>query len=112
MTSRYSARPIGTNAARRYKNLFKKRNVNFINQYLTPNLKHPTVEEMESLTMLSHIWKQGDRLFKLANQYYNDPELWWSIAWFNQTPTEGHLDIGDTVTIPLPLERILDYLDV
>ena len=65
-----------------------------------------------TLEMVGYIWKVGDRFHKLAEQHYGDPTLWWIIAWFNRTPTEHHLRLGDNLQIPLPLERIIGILDV
>ena len=112
MTSRYDDTSIGILASDTYRELFKKRDVKFIRHYFTPTLVFPTVEELLDLDILSHVWSLGDRFYKLADEYYNDPTLWWIIAWFNETPTESHVEIGDVVDIPMPLESILQYLDV
>ena len=61
---------------------------------------------------MDHIWKEGDRFFKLAHQYYGDSTMWWVIAWFNRTPTEAHVSLGDTIYIPRPLDLVLDYLNI
>jgi len=111
--SRYGARSIELNAEEKYENLFKKRGVKFIEQYDTPFMRYPTADEMVNLNVVSHIWQTGDRYWKLAAKYYSgQSQLWWIIAWFNQAPTEGHLKVGNIVDIPLPLDKILDYLDV
>jgi len=112
MASRYDQQDISLNASSRYKRLFQKRRVKFIEQYPTQDLRHLTVKEMMSLNMTDHIWKSGDRFYKLAHQYYEDPELWWVIAWFNRTPTDSHVKIGTVITIPTPLETILNYYGV
>ena len=110
MTSRYSTRPIGINDTEAYESLREQRNVKTMRQYFTPDLKHPTPSDIAKLTTAAHTWKSGDRFFKLAHKYYNDSSLWWVIAWFNQTPTESHLQIGDVIEIPTPLERALSVL--
>jgi len=113
MVSRYSARTINLNIDSSYDDFFAKRKVGFINQFKTPNLRVPTSNEIANLDVINHVWKVGDRFWKLASKYYNDQgNLWWVIAWFNNTPTEGHVKVGDVVYVPLPLEKILDYLDV
>ena len=48
--------------------------------------------------------------FKLASKYYDDPTMWWVIAFYNQKPTEFHLKLGDLVYIPVPLETVLFYI--
>ena len=112
MTFRYDDRKIRINDLSLYENVLKKRGLKQIRQFTTPSLKHPTAEEVTNLTIVGHTWSIGDRYFKLAHKYYKDSKLWWVIAWYNQKPTESHLQIGDVVDIPLPLEKILRYLEV
>lgn len=83
-----------------------------ITQYETPILTNvTTLDEEESLTVETHMWKTGDRLYKLAATYYNDPSYWWIIAWFNLKPTEHHIQAGEVLEIPLPLQQIMLFLD-
>ena len=59
------------------------------------------------------IWvmtQDGDRLDLLANQYYGDPKLWWTIGWFNGKPTEATLKPGDVIYIPRPVSKLLTFL--
>ena len=108
--SRYSnQRPFVNNAAL-YKEFFDERGVRYIRQFRTGKLRHPSIAEMATLERVPHIWKVGDRFYKLAHQYYGDSSLWWIIAWFNLTPTEGHCRAGDVLRIPLPLDRIVSML--
>ena len=55
------------------------------------------------------MWKIGDRYWKYAAKYYDNPQMWWVIGWFNKKPAESDLKIGDKVLIPMPLEKILEY---
>lgn len=112
MTSRYDGRKIRTNTSGEYKEIFKERNVKYIMQYLTANMTYPSTEQIMQLSNYSHVWKLGDRFYKLADQYYQDPSLWWIIAWYNKRPTESHVQIGQILRIPLPLDKILQILDV
>jgi len=112
MTSRYDNRFLRIIADETYREILKKRNVTAIKQYSTPSFKYPTTAEMSDLHIINHAWKIGDRFYKLADEYYNDPKLWWVIAWFNRTPTEAQFTIGEIVNIPLPLEEILQILDI
>ena len=110
MTTRYDATPTILNNNSRYSNLFSKRKVKYIQQFTTPILDHPIALEIRNLQTISHIWKEGDRFWKLAYDFYGErSNLWWIIAWFNRTPTEGHVKVGDVITIPLPVEKILEY---
>ena len=108
MSRRFSTRRIVSNDLDLYSDILKKRNVKRIFQYDTPILYHPTTEEMGRLNLEAHRWTVGDRFFKLADRFYNDPKMWWVIAQFNKTPTESHLELGDLVYIPLLLSEIMD----
>ncbi len=80
--------------------------------YATPTLRHPSATEIAKLTRQQHIWGIGDRYYKLAHRYYGDSKYWWIIAWYNRKPTESHMQIGQTLFIPSPLEDILRYFGV
>lgn len=108
---RYKNQSIFTNLDEAYKRYLKKtRGLTKIKQYDTPTFKHPTAEEMQNFQTISHIWGTGDRYFKLASEYYDDPTLWWVIALFNQKPTESHVSLGDVIYIPVPLESVLFHI--
>ncbi len=108
--SRYMGRSTFTNNLEYYKEFLDERGVNLIQQYRTGKLRHPSIEEMASLERIRHVWKVGDRFYKLADRHYGDSKLWWVIAWFNLKPTEGHCKTGDVLRIPLPLDRVLEML--
>lgn len=110
MTSRYNTRRIGLNDSERYQNLFKDRGVKHVEQYFTPRMRYITTDEMTSLNVISHVWTTGDRFYKLAHNYYNDSRMWWIIAWFNRTPTEADLILGDIVNIPTPIDKVIYLL--
>ena len=110
--SRYFGRTKFFNNKRMYENTFQERGVEGIQQYTTPNLKHITKDQIASLTVISHVWKTGDRFFKLAHDHYGDSTKWWVIAWYNRTPTESHVKYGDIIYIPHPLDQMLIYLGV
>ena len=95
-----------------YKSLREKRGIKNITHFKTPVLRNPTVQERRRITTTQHVWKYGDRFYKLAHTYYDDPQLWWIIAWYNGYPTEANVKIGDTLDIPLNLEEIIKVLGV
>ena len=106
--SRYINVPIRTNAAEIYQELLDKRHVKKIKQYMSSDLASPNkVISKPHITEVKHIWRTGDRYFKLAYKYYGDSELWWLIAWYNEKPTENEVSLGDVVVIPLPLTTVL-----
>ena len=115
--SRYSQRgkkinnPQTGNASRIYQEIIDNRNIRKVTQYTSPNFSPLTVDRRQSIVYDSHVWKRGDRLYKLAHKYYGDSKLWYLIAWFNQAPTENHINIGDTIMIPTSVERILTYFN-
>jgi hypothetical protein len=73
-------------------------------------LKNPTIADRSALKTVTHVWKYGDRYYKLADQYYNDVDYWWVIAWWNARPTEADVSPGDAISIPLNLEEALQVL--
>ena len=106
MTSRYDDKIPVLNAEEQYQDLFEDRGVNFIRQYSTPELLHPTSQQILRLNRKSHVWKTGDRFYKLASTYYGNEKYWWIIAWYNGYPTEVSIKNGDVIEIPLSLEEV------
>tara|TARA_R110002110_G_C13286142_1_gene703039 strand:- start:591 stop:923 length:333 start_codon:yes stop_codon:yes gene_type:complete len=107
---RYKNQDVFVNASGAYKRYLKTRGDKKIKQYNTPKFRYPTAQDNENFSTISHIWGTGDRYFKLAAEYYDDPELWWVIALYNQKPTEFDVNLGDVVYVPVPLERVLFYM--
>ena len=108
--NRFDDRVERENSHEMYEEVFKERNVKGITQYSTPVLKYPSSDQIRNLTTLTHVWKYGDKYYKLAHKYYGDSKLWWVIAWYNQKPTEFDIKPGDTIFIPVPLETVLFYI--
>lgn len=109
--SRYQNRSLFTNGNTygKYRKQFDKRNVGAITQYATPNFIYPTDEEFNSLITETIRWKIGDSFTKLAYKFYDDPELWWVIAWFNKKPADFLVKLGEEILVPLPLEDVLSF---
>ena len=108
--ARYDRYRILTNSSEYYKPLRDTRDLTFIRHYETPVMKNPSLADRMAVTSDSHLWKYGDRLYKLAYQYYGDARFWWVIAWYNLKPTDSHCRMGDIILIPQPLDRVLKYL--
>ena len=108
--SRYNGRNKATNNTEMYKDLLEKRGVEQIVQYTTAQLKFPDDAQYRRIRTVDHVWRSGDKFWKLAADQYADPKLWWVIAQFNQKPTEGHLEPGDIIKIPIDLSIILGAL--
>lgn len=73
----------------------------------TPVMGTIKESDLRNLSVTTHTWKQGDKLYKLALQYYGDASLWWLIAWFNHKPTDAMYNFGDDVNIPFPIQNAL-----
>jgi len=110
MSSRYDDKVPFRNRSEKYEKTFEDRGVKFIKHYSTPEMSHPTVEDIESLDEEYHTWKLGDRFYKLAAKHYGNETYWWVIAWYNKTPTESHVDPGQILAIPFPLDGALNIL--
>lgn len=89
--------------------LLENRGDKKISFYSTPSMGSLTEDEKASLSIQYHVWKQGDKLYKLANIYYNDMTLWWLIGWFNKKPIDTMYSIGDVVEIPTPVQTVLKF---
>tara|TARA_R100000278_G_C5461310_1_gene160973 strand:- start:224 stop:568 length:345 start_codon:yes stop_codon:yes gene_type:complete len=113
MANRYTRSKIIENDSEFYEFLREKRgNLKSISHLSTVIMKQPSMLERASLKTTAHVWKYGDRYYNLAYKYYDDPEYWWVIAWYNGKPTEASLNRGDVITIPLSLEEALLALGV
>jgi hypothetical protein len=100
------------NATIEYRNILKKKNRDFIVQFKTPILEHIEPEDYDLLEIDVYTWKLGDRLFKLAHQYYGRSDAWWIIAMFNSRPTDQHYRPGDEIYIPTNYVQVLQLIDI
>lgn len=106
--ARYNSYKILNNSNEYYRKLRQKRNnLKNIQHYETPILRHPTISERAAMDTVEHIWTVGDRFYKLADTYYNNPQFWWIIAWYNGLPTEAHVYPGYALSIPLNIEEVI-----
>ncbi len=110
MSYRYTNRRILRNRDESYRHILKERGLKQITQLDTAEFNYPSVAQIQQLSSVTHVWKLGDKYYKLAHEYYGDPSMWWVIAWFNQRPTEGHVQTGDVLYIPMPLKVVLSFL--
>tara|TARA_B100000035_G_C20981300_1_gene545585 strand:- start:65 stop:394 length:330 start_codon:yes stop_codon:yes gene_type:complete len=55
-----------------------------------------------------HVWSHGDKLYKLAQRYFGDRDLFWIIGLFNNKPTDSHYSYGDIVYIPIDFRAFLN----
>jgi len=94
-----------------YEEFIEKRGLTKITQYRTPRFPPLTPKVRRGFNTVRYIWKQGDKFYKVANEFYGDPRLWWVLAWFNQMPNEGMLRPGKVLYIPQPLNKILTFFN-
>jgi len=93
----------------REKKLLENRGAKVIDMYETPIMHHLTNDQIAQLNPTPHIWKLGDKFYKLAFEHYGDASMWYVIAWFNKKPTDGNVVVGEVVYVPHPLEDIMAY---
>ena len=105
--SRYKNTGTVNNDTAEHSDSAARRGRGFIRHHRSVRMKDISVEESKRIVHKFHVWKQSDRFWKLSNKYYGDPEYWWVIARYNELPTESHLDNGDTIVIPFPLQATL-----
>jgi len=108
MPTRYKNRQVVRNTNELYESFIEERDLNVIRHYRTPIIAHPTSKQRRALLHTKVVWKQGDRFWKLSSEHYGNPSYWWVIAWYNQKPTEASLELGDTLLIPRPLDKVLE----
>jgi nucleoid-associated protein YgaU len=110
--TRYNNRGVKLNESTTSKKHRENRGISGgLKHYRMERKKAPTLEEIGRLNNVAHIWKTGDKFYKLAHKHYNDTELWWIISWYNKKPTEAHVNVGDVIYIPMPLERVYEILE-
>ena len=109
--NRYSKISLLINNNELYKNFFQDRYVKQINQYATIEYKYPSEEQLNSLEFDNYIWKIGDKYWKLAQKYYNDPTYWWVIGFINKKPIDSDVQVGDVIYVPLDIESVITILE-
>ena len=108
--NRYRSRKIFHNMPSMYGKMMHERGRGLSNQFHeTPRFDFPSPGELEEITHVRHVWKVGDRFYKLAHEHYGDATAWWIIALYNGAPTEGHLRTGMEIYIPHPPGRLMMY---
>ena len=108
--SRYKKRKTAFNDVYKNEELFDNRGIEKLTQYTTPKFKNPTDDDINSIDFFLYSFKDGDRLFKLARKFFNDPSLWYIIALFNRKPTEAHIAIGEKIKIPVNIAKAIEVL--
>ena len=105
--SRNKNRKKAVNDLKFYRDLLDSRGIRQLEQYRTLVLKN---YKEESVEYFEYSWTQGDTFWKLSDKIYGDPKYWYLIARFNNSPTEAHVSIGDTIKIPINLTTALQVV--
>jgi len=92
-----------------YSSIFEDRNVTKIAHFSTPKINYPDEEAFPGLNIATHVWKQGDKFYKLSQEFYGSTKHWWVIPWFNQKPLESDYKYGDKIFVPLDLNVVLSH---
>ena len=99
---------IYTNNSDQYQEILDEREVEEISQYsirfFNQSLKKAPIR------VISHTWRQGDKLYKLAAENYGDFRFWWVIAIINKISSEADLKYGDVIKIPLEPSIIINRI--
>ena len=101
---KYTDRQIIENEDDSYKDKLDAREVSQVTHYGTIIFNREYFKS--SYPTYEHTWKKGDRLFKLAYEYYDDMKYWWIIGMWNDKPTDAHYNYGDIIEIPYPANEI------
>ena len=111
-TNRYDSTRIFFNDENLYDEIFDKKGVPGINQYVTPRIRDISLNDRLNIDEIYHTWKVGDRFYKLAYEHYGDSRYWWVIAYYNKKPTEASVSLGDVIIVPFPIEDMLNLYGV
>jgi|TARA_B100000282_G_scaffold296300_2_gene277817 hypothetical protein len=109
--SRYSRNAIVRTSEQSYNEILSNRGVSQIDHYAFRKFKILKVKDIQGIRLINHTWVSSDRFYKLSSQYYGDPTYWWIIAYYNSTPLETDVKLGQNLKIPTPLELILRALE-
>lgn len=108
--SRYKQSRKATNKDDMYKDVFDKRGIKSITQFRAKRLRQVDQSVKQRIRFREYVWSYGDTFWLLAHKSYADSKLWWIIAGFNNKPTEAHIEIGETIKIPIEVSDVLRVL--
>ena len=103
----YNRENLKLNDTLEYEYFFDKRGLEFISHYGTKLL---TPSGSLTISVYEHTWRQGDKLYKLASENYNDFRFWWIIAMVNNIASEADLKYGQKILIPLDITQFLSII--
>lgn len=92
-----------------YEDYFVQREMDNFNFYPDAYLPKVTKKLISSVPFKVHTWKMGDKYYKIAHETYGRSSYGWIIGWFNRSPTESHLTIGDQIFVPTDLNILFSF---
>ncbi len=101
---KYIGRQILNNEEDQYQDLFEPRDINLAQHYETLIFNESNFDS--SYPSIEHIWKRGDKLYKLSYEYYGTYKYWWVIALYNNKPTDAHYSDGDILDVPIDPSQV------
>lgn len=109
---RYRNYSIVDNNLNYYSKQLKARGKKIIKQIRPRPLGNLSSDVKRKLTIITETWKVDTKLYKLAENHYGDPDLWWVIGYYNNKPIDASWNPGDIIEIPTPVRVLLDTLDL
>ena len=109
MPTRYTNTKIVGNDNEFYSSIRRGRKK--IRHHQTPRLRNPARRQRGALQTATHIWKYGDRFYKLANDYYGDVRYWWVISKANPDKVKRDsffINPGLQIRIPQNTQDIIE----
>ena len=91
-----------------YDFLFDPRGIPQVEQYATKTFSK-NIKKIK-IRAYNHVWKQGDKLYKLAAKQYGNFRFWWVIAIVNKISSEADLNYGDIIRIPINHVQIVENI--
>lgn len=108
--SRYDKTEQIINNSSNYRELLSKKNLKKILQYKTFNFNNlKNIKDM-NLDTIIHIVQPFEKIYNISYKYYGSPDYSWIICYTNQISNELEINIGQTLIIYYPLEKILELL--
>lgn len=96
--SRYQKRNNKTSIIENFREQINSQENNIITHYeSSQNILDKT---KQNFAYTEYQWKYGDKLYKIAQRFYEDSKLWWVIAHVNLKPTDSNFQPGDIIIIP------------
>lgn len=109
MFSRYNKESFYNNHEN-YKSMLKEKKLQGILMSEPKKLVPFSQEILQNLFVQTHVWTSVDKLYNVSAKYYQNPKYGWLILWANRKSLEHDIEVGETIYIPLPLEKTISLI--